>query len=135
LAAAPWYSFFMKHACLALSLIAALLLAGPAAARAESAAEVGEAAQKLADALTKFGVAVVSGAIKELSAAAREHIDADAWHGPAIEADENVGGFKLRLYPEGKSRSDEHFQAETYYRLDQNGQLKEFEFSTTRKDK
>jgi hypothetical protein len=124
----------MKQTLCALNLVA-LLLAGPAIAHAESTAEVGEAAQQLADALTKFGVAVVNSAIKEFSAAAREHIDADAWHGPAIEADENVGGFKLRLYPEGKSRSDEHFQAETYYRLDQNGQLKEFEFSTTRKDK
>jgi hypothetical protein len=118
----------MKQTLCALNLVA-LLLAGPAIARAESTAEVGEAAERLVEALTKLGVAVTTNALRELGAAAKEHVEGEAWHGPAIEADENVGGFKLRLYPEGKSRSDEHFQAETYYRLDQNGQLKEFEFS------
>ncbi len=125
----------MKYSLLALSLVATLLLAGPAAARAESSREVDEAARQLAEALENLGVTLTIGAIRELSMAterlAKDHIEGDAWRGPAIEPDEYVGGFNLRLYPKGKSRSDEHFKAETFYRLDRHG-LKELEFSTSR---
>src|SRR5437773_2064560 len=118
----------MKQTLCALSLTA-LLLAGPATARAESTAEVGQAAQQLVEALTKLGVAVTTSALRELGAAAKEHVEGEAWHGPAIEADERVGGFNLKLYPKGRSQSDEHIKAESFYRLDQGGGLKEFEFS------
>jgi len=118
----------MKQALCALNLVA-LLLAGPAIARAESTAEVGEAAEQLVEALTKLGVAVTTSVLRELGAAAKEHVEGEVWHGPAIESDELVGGFNLKLYPKGKSQSDEHIKAESFYRLDQDGGLKEFEFS------
>lgn len=127
----------MKPSLLVFSLVAMLLLAGPAVTRAESTPDVGDAAQQLVEALANLGVTFTLGAIRELSLAterlAKEHIEGEAWHGPAIESDEYVGGFNLKLYPKGKSQSDEHINAETFFRLDQNGQLKEFEFSTSRK--
>lgn len=125
----------MKHSLLAVSLVASLLLAGPAVVRAESSPEVGDAAQQLAEALASLGINLTIGAIRELSVAAervaKEHIEGESWRGPAIEPEEYVGGFNLKLYPKGKSQSGEHFKAETFYRLDRNG-LKELEFSTSR---
>ena len=125
----------MKHSLLVLSLVT-LLLAGPATARAESTPEICDAAQQLVEALANLGATFTIGVIRELSMAterlAKDHVEGEAWRGPAIEPDEYVGGFNLKLYPKGKSHSDEHFKAESFYRLDRNGQLKEFEFSTSR---
>jgi hypothetical protein len=125
----------MKHSLLAVSIIGVLLAAGPITARADSSHDVGDATQHLLEALTNLGVTVSVAVIKELGKAAedlaKEHVEAEVWRGPAIEPDEYVGGFNLKLYPKGKSRSDEHFKAGTYYRLDSHG-LKELEFSTSR---
>jgi len=52
--------------------------------------------------------------------------------GPAIEPEEYVGGYNLKLYPKGKSESSEHVQAETFYRLDRHG-LKELEINASRR--
>ncbi len=125
----------MKRTAIA-AVLAAFVLFAAAPARAESTPEgtaskdIGEATQRLAEALTKFGVVILTGAIKEFTTAAKDHVEGDVWHGPAIDPDDHtVGGFNLKLYPKGKSQSDEHVRAETYYRLDRDGQLKEFEFS------
>lgn len=121
----------MKHSLLALSLVATILLGGPAAGRAESTPEVDEAASQLVEALANLGVTLTIDAIRATERLAKDHIEGETWHGPAIEPDEYVGGFNVRLYPKGKSRSDEYFKAETFFRLDRHG-LKEFEFSTSR---
>ena len=86
-------------------------------------------------ALGDLGVTVSIAVLKELTKAgeqlAREHLEAESWRGPAIEPDEYVGGINLKLYPQGKSRSNNHFRAETFYRLDRHG-LKELEFNASR---
>jgi hypothetical protein len=128
----------MKRAVLATSLIVILLLTVAPAARAHAEPELGDAINNLAQALTQLGIGVTAGVLKELSKAgeqiAREHLEVESWHGPALEPDEYVGGFNFKLYPKGKSKSDEYFKAETYYRRDRHG-LKEFEFSTSRPEK
>ena len=89
----------------------------------------------LVRALADLGVTVSIAVLQELGKAgeqiAREHLEAESWRGPAIEPDEYVGGFNLKLYPQGKSRSDDHFRAETFYRLDRHG-LKELEINASR---
>jgi hypothetical protein len=125
----------MKYSLLAVSFVA-LLLFGPLAARAEVKPDAEEAVQQLADALTNLGITITLGAIRELSIATerlvKDHVEVESWSGPAIEPDEYVGGLNLKLYPRGKSQSNEHFKTETFYRFDQYG-LKELEFSTSRK--
>lgn len=121
----------MKHSLFALSLVATLLLGGPAVGRAESTPEVDEAARQLVEALANLGVTLTIETIRATERLAKEHIEGETWHGPAIEPDEYVGGFNMKLYPKGKSRSDEHIKAETFFRLDRHG-LKELEFSTSR---
>jgi hypothetical protein len=112
-----------------------ILLAGPPIVRADSPPALGEATQELLGALANLGVTVSVAMIKELSKVGeqftKEHFEAESWRGPAIEPEEYVGGFNLKLYPKGKSQSEDHFKAETYYRLDRHG-LKELEFSATR---
>jgi hypothetical protein len=126
----------MRRASLAMSLVALLLFMGAPSARADEAPELADATAHLMKALTDLGVTVSIAVIQELGKVgeqlAKEHLEAEHWRGPAIDADEEyVGGFNLKLYPQGKSRSDEHFRAETFYRLDRHG-LKEFEFNTSR---
>ncbi len=120
---------------LLLSTAAFLLFISAPPAQAEASPELGDATGDLVRALADLGVTVSIAVLKEFSKAgeqlAREHLDAESWHGPAIEPDEYVGGFNLKLYPQGKSRSDDHFRAETFYRLDRNG-LKELEFNASR---
>jgi len=127
---------FMKRSLLALSIIAILMCTVPPAARADTQPELGPAMEDLIKALTNLGVTVSVGVIKELSKAgeqfAREHLEAEFWRGPAIEPEEYVGGYNLKLYPKGKSQSSEHFQAETFYRLDRHG-LKELEINASRR--
>ena len=125
----------MRRSLLLLSTAAFLLFIGAPPAQAEASPELGDATGDLVRALADLGVTVSIAVLKEFSKAgellAREHLDAESWHGPAIEPDEYVGGFNLKLYPQGKSRSDDHFRAETFYRLDRNG-LKELEFNASR---
>lgn len=120
---------------LGISIIALLLLLGAAPARADAPPELGDATKDLMKALADLGVTVSIAVIQELGKAgeqlAREHLEAESWRGPAIEPDEYVGGFNLKLYPQGKSRSDDHFRAETFYRLDRHG-LKEIEINASR---
>jgi hypothetical protein len=128
----------MKNFLLAFA-VTVIFVAGPAIARAEHppAPTVGDAAVNLIEALADLGVTVSLAAIRELSMAtealAKDHIEGEAWRGPAIEPDEYVGGFSLKLYPKGKSQSGEHIKAETFYRVDRNGFLKELEFGTSRR--
>jgi len=125
----------MRRFLLAISTAAFLLFMAAPPARADVSPELGDATGDLVRALADLGVTVSIAVLKEFSKAgeqlAREHLDAESWHGPAIEPDEYVGGFNLKLYPQGKSRSDDHFRAETFYRLDRNG-LKELEFNASR---
>ena len=124
----------MKRSLLGVGLTI-LLLAGPLIARADSPPELSEATRDLLAALADLGATVSLALAQELAKAgerlAKEHIEGEAWRGPGIDPDEYVGGFNLKLYPKGKSRSDEHINAETYYRLDRYG-LKELEFSASR---
>ena len=126
----------MKHSLLGFGVIALLLFSGPSIVRADDVPPaLGEATQELLGALANLGVTVSVAVIKELTKAGeqftKEHLAVESWRGPAIEPEEYVGGFNLKLYPKGKSNSEDHFRAETFYRLDQNG-LKELEFSATR---
>jgi hypothetical protein len=125
----------MTRSLLAISTAAFLLFMGASPARADASPELGDATGDLVRALADLGVTVSIAVLKEVSKAgqqlAREHLEAETWHGPAIEPDEYVGGFNLKLYPQGKSRSDDHFRAETFYRLDRHG-LKELEFNAVR---
>ena len=126
----------MKHPLLGCTVIALLLVSGPTIARAdESPPALGQATQDLLGALANLGVTVSVAMINELSKASeqftKEHLAVESWRGPAIEPEEYVGGFNLKLYPKGKSQSEDHFRAETFYRLDRQG-LKELEFSATR---
>jgi hypothetical protein len=125
----------MKRSLVAYAVIVLILLAGPPTARADSPPALGEATQDLLGALANLGVTVSVVMMKELSKVGeqftKEHFEAESWRGPAIEPEEYVGGFNLKLYPKGKSQSEDHFKAETYYRLDRHG-LKELEFSATR---
>jgi hypothetical protein len=125
----------MKRTLLALSVVAVLLLTGVPTSRADTSPELGDATRELVRALANLGVTVSIAVIQELGKAgeqiAREHLEAEPWRGPAIEPDEYVGGFNLKLYPQGKSRSDDHFRAETFYRLDRHG-LKELEINASR---
>jgi hypothetical protein len=124
----------MKRLLLGVGL-AILLLASPPIARADTPPELGDATRDLLATLAELGVTVSLALAQELAKAgerlAKEHLEGEAWRGPSIEPDEYVGGFNFKLYPKGKSRSDEHVKAETYYRLDRNG-LKELEFSASR---
>jgi hypothetical protein len=124
----------MRRSLLGVGL-AILLLASPPIVRADTPPELGEATQDLLAALADLGVTVSLALAQELGKAgerlAKEHLEGEAWRGPGIDPEEYVGGFNLKLYPKGKSRSDEHLKAETYYRLDRNG-LKEFEFNASR---
>ena len=125
----------MKHSLLGCSVIA-LLLIWPTVVRADDAPPaLGQATQDLLGALANLGVTVSVAVIKELGKAGeqftKEHLAVESWRGPAIEPEEYVGGFNLRVYPRGKSKSEDHFLAETFYRLDRHG-LKELEFSATR---
>ena len=126
----------MKHSLLGFGVIALLLFSGPSIVRADDVPPaLGEATQELLGALANLGVTVSVAVIKELTKAGeqftKEHLAVESWRGPAIEPEEYVGGFNLKLYPKGKSNSEDHFRAETFYRLDQHG-LKELEFSATR---
>ena len=126
----------MKHTVLLASVIAMFLFAAPALTRADSPPPVADAARDLLSALAEFGVTVGATLVQELSKAgerlSKEHFDIESWRGPGLEPEELVGGFNFKLYPKGKSKSDDHLKAETYYRLDRDG-LKELEFSTSRK--
>ena len=82
-------------------------------------------------ALGDLGVTVSIAVLKELTKAGEQYLEAESWRGPAIEPDEYVGGINLKVYPQGKSRSNNHFRAETFYRLDRHG-LKELEFNASR---
>jgi hypothetical protein len=128
----------MTRVVLVISLAAILFLAVPPAVRAHEEPELGDAIGHLAQALTQLGIGITAGVLMELHKTgeqiAREHLDVESWHGPALEPDEYVGGFNFKVYPKGKSKSEEHFKAETYYRRDNKG-LKEFEFSTSRQEK
>jgi hypothetical protein len=125
----------MKHAVLHVGVIAILLFAAPAITRADPAPSVPEAASDLFSALAELGVTVSATLAQELIKAGerltKEHFDIESWRGPGLDPEEYVGGFSMKLYPKGKSKSDEHVNAETYYRLDRHG-LKELEFSTSR---
>ena len=125
----------MKRTVLALSLIAILVLTVTSPARADSRPQLGDAVDDLMGTLANLGVAFSIVVMEELSKAGeqvvREHLEFESWRGPAIEPDEYVGGFNLKLYPQGKSHSAEHFKAETWYRFDRHG-LKEFELNTSR---
>jgi hypothetical protein len=125
----------MKRSLLGYAVMVLILLAGPPIVRADSPPALGEATQELLGALANLGVTVSVAMIKELSKVGeqftKEHFEAESWRGPAIEPEEYVGGFNLKLYPKGKSQSEDHFKAETYYRLDRHG-LKELEFIATR---
>ena len=125
----------MRRSLLVISTAAFLLFMAAPPARADASPELGDATRDLARALADLGVTVSIAVLKEVSKAgqqlAREHLDVESWRGPAIEPDEYVGGFNLKLYPQGKSRSDDHFRAETFYRLDRHG-LKELEFNAVR---
>jgi hypothetical protein len=125
----------MKHTVLYVSVLAIFLFTAPAITRADSAPPVADAAEDLLKALAEFGVTVSATLTKELIKAGerltKEHVDVEAWRGPGLDPEEYVGGFNFKLYPKGKSKSDEHLKAETYYRLDRHG-LKELEFSTSR---
>ena len=125
----------MKRSLLGYAVIVLMLLAGPSVVRADSPPALGEATEDLLGALANLGVTVSVVMMKELSKVGeqftKEHFEAESWRGPAIEPEEYVGGFNLKLYPKGKSQSEDHFKAETYYRLDRHG-LKELEFSATR---
>ena len=125
----------MRRLLLAISTAAFLLFLGAPPAQADESPELSAATGDLVRALADLGVTVSIGVLKELSKAgeqlAREHLEAESWRGPAIEPDEYVGGINLKLYPQGKSRSDNHFRAETFYRLDRHG-LKELEFNASR---
>jgi hypothetical protein len=126
----------MKHIVLSVTVIVMVLFAAPDFTRADSTPPVSEAAQDLVSALAELGVTVSATLVQELSKAGerltKEHFDIESWRGPGLDPEEYVGGFNLKLYPKGKSKSDEHLKAETYYRLDRHG-LKELEFSTIRK--
>ena len=125
----------MKHTVLHVSVIAMFLLTSPAITRADSAPPVAEAVGDLLSALTELGVTISATLAKEVIKAgerlSKDHFDIESWRGPGLDPEEFVGGFNLKLYPKGKSKSDEHLKAESYYRLDRHG-LKEFEFSTSR---
>ena len=125
----------MRRSFFALTTVAFLLFMGAPPVHADASPELGDATRDLVRALADLSVAVGIGVLKEFSQAgeqlAREHVEAESWRGPAIEPDEYVGGFNLKLYPQGKSRSDDHFRAETFYRLDRHG-LKELEFNASR---
>ena len=126
----------MKYSLLGFTVIALLLLGGPGMVRADDPPPaLGQATQDLVGALANLGVTVTVAVIKELSKVGeqftKEHLAVESWRGPAIEPEEYVGGFNFKLYPKGKSKSEDHFSAETFYRLDQQG-LKELEFSATR---
>ena len=125
----------MRRFLLALSTAAFLLFMGAPPAQADQLPELSVATGDLVKALADLGVTVSIAVVKELTKAgeqlAREHLEAESWHGPAIEPDEYVGGFNLKLYPQGKTRSDNHFRAETFYRLDRYG-IKELEFNASR---
>jgi hypothetical protein len=125
----------MRRSLLVISTAAFLLFMAAPPARADASPELGDATEDLVRALADLGVTVSIAVLKEVSKAgqqlAREHLEAESWRGPAIEPDEYVGGFNLKLYPQGKSRSDDHFRAETFYRLDRHG-LKELEFNASR---
>ena len=126
----------MKPSLVACSVIALLLFSGPTIVRADDTPPaLGQATQDLLGALANLGVTVSAAMVKELSKATeqftKEHLSVESWRGPAIEPEEYVGGFNLKLYPKGKSQSEDHFRAETFYRLDHHG-LKELEFSATR---
>ena len=125
----------MRRFLLAISTAAFLLFMAAPPARADVSPELGDATGDLVRALADLGITVSIAVLKEVSKAgqqlAREHLEAEYWRGPALEPDEYVGGFNLKLYPQGKSRSDEHFRAETFYRLDRHG-LKELEFNASR---
>jgi len=125
----------MRRSLLVISTAAFLLFMVAPPVRADASPELGDATEELVRALSDLGITVSIAVLKEVSKAgqqfAREHLDVESWRGPAIEPDEYVGGFNLKLYPQGKSRSDNHFSAETFYRLDRNG-LKELEFNAVR---
>ena len=122
----------MRRSLLVIGTAAFLLFMAAPSARADTSPEFGDA---LVQALADLGITVSIAVLNEVSKAgqqlAREHLDVESWRGPAIEPDEYVGGFNLKLYPQGKSRSDNHFSAETFYRLDRHG-LKELEFNAVR---
>ncbi len=125
----------MKHMLLHISVIVLFLFAAPAVTRADSAPPVENALRDLLSALRELGVTVSETVAQEViktgERLAKDHLDIESWRGPGIDPEEYVGGFNLKLYPKGKSKSDEHLKAETYYRLDRHG-LKELEFSTSR---
>jgi len=125
----------MKHTVLRASVIAVFLFASPVITRADSVPPVADAARDLLSALAELGVTVSATLAQEVIKAgerlSKDHFDLESWRGPGLDPEEYVGGFNLKLYPKGKSKSDEHLKAETYYRLDSHG-LKEFEFSTSR---
>jgi len=116
-------------------IMALFLFTAPSIARADSAPPVGDAVRDLVGALSQLSVNLSAALIQEFSKAgerlSKEHFDMESWRGPGLEPEEYVGGFHFKLYPQGKSKSEEHLKAETYFRMDRNG-IKELEFSTSR---
>lgn len=118
-------------------VVIAVLAFVPAVVQAESAKPSPQASIKIGDleALGEVAVNLAGALIRELSQrggeVVRDYIEAEAWHGPALEPNEYVGEFRLKLYPQGKSKSREHLKADTWYRLSKDG-LKEFEITTSK---
>jgi len=93
--------FPMRRFLLAISTAAFLLFMAAPPARADVSPELGDATGDLVRALADLGVTVSIAVLKEVSKAgqqlAREHLEAEYWRGPALEPDEYVGGFNLKL--------------------------------------
>jgi hypothetical protein len=118
-------------------VVIALLVAAPVVVQAESSNTSPQTSIKIGDleALGEAAANLAGALIRELSQrggeVVRDYIEAEAWHGPALEPNEYVGEFRLKLYPQGKSKSREHLKADTWYRFSKDG-LKEFEITTSK---
>jgi hypothetical protein len=118
-------------------VVAAVLLATPVLVQAESSTTSPQTSIKISDleALGEVAANLAGALIRELSQrggeVVKDYIEAEAWHGPSLEPNEYVGEFRLKLYPRGKSKSTEHFRADTWYRLSKDG-LKELEIKTSK---
>jgi hypothetical protein len=118
-------------------VVIALLVTTSAVVQAESSNTSPPTSIKIGDleALGEVAANLAGALIRELSQrggeVVRDYIEAEVWHGPALEPNEYVGEFRLKLYPHGKSKSREHLKADTWYRFSKDG-VKEFEITTSK---